>query len=165
MASSNNNNVVYVLMGVCGSGKSTLGFALSQRIQATFIEGDDFHSQQNIAKMSKSIPLDDADRMPWLQAIARRCSTEIQHNNVVITCSALKKSYRNLLREIDGPVKFVHLLGSPDSILQRMAGRTDHFMPETLVSSQFEALESTRDEADVIEIDIATPLEQQLNKI
>jgi len=165
MTSSDNNNFVYILMGVCGSGKSTLGSALSQRIQATFIEGDDLHPQQNIAKMSNSIPLDDADRLPWLREITRRCSTELEHNNVVITCSALKKSYRDLLREINGSVKFVHLQGDRDAIVRRMTARSDHFMPEALVSSQFDTLEPTQGEADVIEIDIALPLALQLNQI
>ncbi len=165
MASSDTNNTVYILMGVCGSGKSTLGSALSQRIQATFIEGDDLHPPENIAKMSNSIPLDDADRLPWLLEITRRCNAELEHNSIVITCSALKKSYRDLLRKIQGPVKFVHLQGNRETIMQRMIERSDHFMPKTLVTSQFDTLEPTQDEADVIPIDITIPLEQQLNKI
>ncbi|MCP8614203.1 gluconokinase [Bifidobacterium asteroides] len=130
-----------VIMGVAGCGKTTTGEAVSNRLGFVMAEGDDFHSQANIEKMSRGIPLTDEDRWPWLRAINRwmiRCDT--QGKSTVVSCSALKRAYRDILRN-DVPVLFVHLSGSLQLIADRLAKRTGHYMPASLLPSQFADLE------------------------
>lgn len=131
-----------VVMGVAGSGKSTIAAALSRTLGWPLAEADEFHPQDNIEKMSQGIPLQDGDRWPWL-ALIRDWMTEKAegHQSTVITCSALKQSYRRLLSEAEGHVVFVHLEGSPELLAQRMQGRAGHFMPPSLLPSQLAALE------------------------
>ena len=127
-------------MGVSGSGKSTVAARLAQRLGWEFAEADRFHSPANVAKMASGVPLDDADRWPWLDGIAawiddrrragRRC---------VVACSALKRAYRERLAA--GHVRFVYLRGDYDTIAARLAGRTGHYMPASLLRSQFDTLE------------------------
>ncbi len=129
-----------VVMGVCGCGKSTVGAALAGRIGAAFRDGDDLHPAGNIAKMSRGEPLTDADRWPWLAAVGEALGGA--GGDTVIGCSALKRAYRDRIREgAGGPVLFVHLDGSRELIRSRMSSREGHFMPESLVESQFAALE------------------------
>lgn len=129
-----------VVMGVSGSGKSTVGAALAQRLRVPFADADDFHPAANIAKMTAGHPLDDDDRHPWLEAIgdwlSRRCDT-----GGVMSCSALKRSYRDQLRRHCAGVVFLHLSGTPDVIARRQASRPGHFMPASLLASQFATLE------------------------
>ncbi|WP_168698496.1 gluconokinase [Gordonia paraffinivorans] len=128
-----------VVMGVSGSGKSTVGAALAQRLRVPFADADDFHSPENIAKMSSGQPLDDADRRPWLGDIGRWLA---EHSDGgVMSCSALKRSYRDLLREHAPTVVFAHLEGSVEVIARRQASRPGHFMPSALLRSQFDTLE------------------------
>jgi len=153
-----------VVMGVAGSGKSTLAAALSQQLGWACAEADEFHPEANIAKMTQGIPLQDEDRWPWLQEIRRWMSTQAAAGkSTVLTCSALKRSYRDLLSQADGRVIFLHLDGGADLISRRMQGREGHFMPPTLLPSQLATLEPlTREELDAgsLRLDIARSPEE-----
>ena len=129
-----------VVMGVSGSGKSTVGAALAQRLRVPFADADDFHPPANIAKMSAGIPLTDDDRGPWLATIATWLADHAAGGGVA-SCSALKRSYRDALAAAAPQVFFEHLHGDPDVIAARVAGRPGHFMPAALVESQFATLE------------------------
>jgi gluconokinase len=135
-------HVHLVVMGVAGAGKSTMADALSRRLGWKMAEADEFHPESNILKMSQGIPLEDADRWPWLARIRGWMSEQGgSGHSTVLTCSALKRSYRNLLATADGTVLFIHLDGTPALLAERMAGRAGHFMPPTLLPSQLAALE------------------------
>ncbi len=152
-------------MGVAGSGKSSAGRALARRLGWSFIEGDDFHPPQNVAKMSRGDPLEDADRLPWLDRLCEAAAGELAAGrSAVIACSALKKSYRERLRVGEGDVQFVYLRGSFDRIAGRLRAREDHFMKEALLASQFDALEEpAAGEAFVVDID--PPVDQIVDRI
>jgi len=140
-------------MGVSGSGKSTVGAALAQRLRVPFADADDFHPQANIDKMTAGQPLDDDDRYPWLEAIggwlAERCAS-----GGVMSCSALKRKYRDQLRRHCPQVEFVHLHGTPEVIGRRQASRPGHFMPASLLKSQFDTLEPLEPDEHGIQIDV-----------
>jgi gluconokinase len=129
-----------VVMGVTGCGKSTVGAALARRLGVPFADADDFHSQENVAKMAAGVPLDDADRGPWLRAIGAWLAEHADHG-AVASCSALKRAYRDVLRAQAPDAFFVHLHGDRETVRRRVAGRAGHFMPSSLVASQFAALE------------------------
>jgi len=130
----------YVIMGVAGCGKSSVGQAIADQIGATFVDGDDLHPAANIAKMSAGDPLNDADRAPWLQAVGTALASTA--SPCIIACSALKKSYRDIIRtNANTPVTFLHLHGDRAVIEGRMSAREGHFMPVSLLDSQFAALE------------------------
>lgn len=138
-----------VVMGVSGCGKTTVGRALAQSLGCFFMEGDDFHPQANVDKMTTGTPLNDDDRKPWLESL----NEEIQkHQGVVLSCSALKESYRKILKKNVNKLIFIHLDGSFDLIHSRMKSRSNHFMPASLLQSQFDALEKPKN-AIVISID------------
>jgi gluconokinase len=138
-----------VVMGVSGSGKSTVGAALAQRLGVPFADADDFHPAANIAKMTAGEPLDDDDRYPWLEAIGRWLCERCDRGGVM-SCSALKRKYRDQLRSHCPQTEFVHLSGSPEVIARRQASRPGHFMPASLMASQFATLEPlARDEHGV----------------
>lgn len=144
-----------VVMGVSGCGKSTLGVLLARDLGWGFEDGDAFHPPSNVAKMSAGTPLGDDDRWPWLRAIAARIAVaRTDAAPVIIGCSALKRAYRDVLRDGHGDIRFLHLIGAPDVILARQASRTGHFMPASLVASQFATLEATDAEADAIALDV-----------
>jgi len=135
-------NIAIVLMGVSGAGKSTIGVRLARKLDRNFLEGDTFHPAANVEKMSRGVPLDDDDRRPWLMAIADAIEAARRSGRkVIVTCSALKRSYRTILAAGHDDVAFVFLKGSQDLIAQRLAGRAGHFMPPKLLESQFAALE------------------------
>ncbi len=141
---------VIVVMGVSGSGKSTVGGLLAERLDVPYAEADDFHPPANIAKMSAGHPLDDADRAPWLDAIAGWIAERGDRGGVV-SCSALRRRYRDRLRRADPGLFFLHLDGPPELIASRLAARMEHFMPSGLLTSQFEALEALgADEAGAV---------------
>ncbi len=154
-----------VVMGVCGSGKTSVGMAIAQKLGCRFLDGDDLHPRANIIKMSEGHPLNDEDRYPWLVRISDVFfSLSRRSENAVIVCSALKKKYRDIIRD-GNDVLFVHLVGSYDLILERMKKRQGHYMKESMVQSQFDTLEMpTADETDVISIDITPPLEEVIAK-
>lgn len=144
-----------IVMGVSGSGKSTIAADLARRLGWPMIEGDDLHPPANIDKMSQGIPLDDDDRKPWLETIAQRIDAWRQAGvQGVVTCSSLKRAYRDILRAGHADVRFVYLNGSYDLLYGRMQHRTRHFMPPALLQSQFDTLEVPGpDEAIAVSID------------
>jgi gluconokinase len=150
-----------VLMGVSGSGKTTVGLALAGRLGMPFIEADDLHPKSNREKMAAGIPLTDDDRWPWLDAMGERMeSVRREGHGVISTCSALKRIYRDRLRaKVTGPLLFV-LLDSPRAVLAaRMASRKGHFMPPALLTSQLATLEKpAADETGVIVMDGTRPV-------
>ena len=126
----NLNKVIYI-MGVSGCGKSTIGKLLSQRLKIPFFDGDDFHPQSNIDKMSSGVPLNDQDRYDWLVTLNELAKQQLQNNSCIIVCSALKKTYRELLStDIKNQVKWVHLAGSLNQIFVRLNQRENHFMTD-----------------------------------
>jgi gluconokinase len=145
-------HVLLVVMGVSGSGKSTVGAALAQRLRVPFGDADDFHPEANIAKMTAGHPLDDEDRRPWLAAIGRWLAEHPQGG--VVTCSALKRDYRDQLREHCPEVDFVHLHGDRDVVARRQASRPGHFMPASLLDSQFATLEPLEDDERGFVVDV-----------
>jgi gluconokinase len=144
-----------VLMGVCGSGKSTIGLVLAEKCVGVFLDADDFHPPANIEKMKRGEPLDDADRAPWLARLAALLS-ESSDKPVFLACSALKVRYRDVLSTGRDDVRFVHLSGTPEVIRTRLRARPGHFMPESLIDSQFAALETP---ARAVTIDIDQPVD------
>lgn len=150
-----------IVMGVSGSGKSTLASALAQVLGLSFIEGDDLHPQSNIAKMQAGQPLNDADRLPWLQAIAAALSNGA--DGAVASCSALKKSYRDLLREQTGePLYFICLTCDPKTIAARMQARHGHFMPASLLTSQLASFEIPQGEPVTLLLSCDQPVNTML---
>lgn len=146
---------IIVLMGVSGSGKTTVGQALARRLDCPFYDGDDFHPPQNVAKMAAGQPLDDDDRAPWL---ARLHDLIVGHaaedETIVVACSALKKRYRRRLTQDVANVVFVYLRGSADVIRARLQSREDHYMQPGMLDSQFDALEPPPpDEAIIVDVD------------
>jgi gluconokinase len=146
-----------VVMGVTGSGKSTVGVALAERLGVPFGDADDFHPPANIAKMSAGVPLDDGDRLPWLRAIGVWLA-EHRDGGAVASCSALRRAYRDVLREAAPGVVFLHLHGEPETVRERVAARTGHFMPESLVQSQYDALEALGDGEAGVVLDFRLPV-------
>lgn len=144
--------MIVVVMGVSGCGKTTVGRLLAQRLGWCFYEGDDFHSAANIEKMSKGIPLTDADRWPWLADIRSVIeSSSASGTNTVIACSALRQAYRSYLSANAPEIRFVYLKGSTPLIVERMSSRESHYMKSQLLDSQIASLEEP---VDAIEVDI-----------
>ncbi len=154
--------MIVVVMGVTGSGKTTIGTLLAKKLGWDFADADDFHSAANKEKIQHGIPLTDADRMPWLAALHEKITEWVaQKRSTVLACSALKQSYRQDLWS--GPeVKFVYLKGSYDLIYQRLLARKGHFADEHILASQFAALEEP---ADAVAVDITPPPEQIVDEI
>jgi gluconokinase len=149
---------VLVVMGVSGSGKTTIASALARREGWTLLEGDSFHPAANVAKMASGTPLTDEDRWPWLRAIAAEIDGTIaQGESAVVACSALKRAYRDILIDGRKGVFLVYLRGSKDLIRQRMAQRKDHFMPPALLDSQLATLEEPAPDEHAIVVDIGPP--------
>jgi gluconokinase len=137
-------------MGVSGSGKSTLGVALAAAIGCPFLEGDDFHAPEAVEKMRAGIPLTDDDRWPWLDRLGSALGSEVARNKIAVAaCSALKKAYRDRLRQaIPAPVGFVLMDANPEELLRRLTARTHHYMPASLLTSQLDTLERPQPEHD-----------------
>lgn len=148
-----------VVMGVSGCGKSTVGEALARRLGVPFADADDFHSAANVAKMTAGTPLDDTDREPWLRAIGAWLH-ERADGGAVAACSALRRAYRDILRAEAPQVLFLHLHGDPETVRDRVAARTGHFMPESLVASQFATLEPLETDERGVVLDLALPVEE-----
>ncbi|WP_083541807.1 gluconokinase [Sinorhizobium americanum] len=153
-----------VLMGVAGCGKSSVGAALAKRIGAVYFDGDDLHPAENIAKMSKGIPLEDEDRWPWLSRVGEALAAGT--GPTIIGCSALKRAYRQHIERTAGePVTFIHLAGTVEVIERRMKERQGHFMPPALLASQFAALEPPGPDENAISVDIDQPLDAVVEAI
>lgn len=149
-----NRNIV--VMGVAGCGKSSVGQALAAALGQPFIEGDRFHPQENIALMSAGIPLDDQHRQGWLETLAGQLAEGLADGRGrVLACSALKRRYRDILRAADPQLLFVHLTGTPELIAPRMRERTAHFMPQSLLDSQFADLEPPGEDENALALDVA----------
>ena len=157
--------MVVVVMGVCGSGKSTLGKILAERLKVDFLEGDDFHSPANVAKMSRGEPLTESDRAPWLSEIRRTLDRYLKDDRgVVLTCSALTRKSRLTLGVERSAVRLIHLY-APQSVLEkRMARRKDHFMPGSLLQSQLETLETPGNE-EALRIDVSDSTEFAIQSV
>ena len=135
-------SIRWVVMGVSGSGKSTVGQALAEASGVPYVEGDKFHPEANVAKMSAGVPLTDEDRVGWLLALQAQIRDARQRDaGLVVSCSSLKRRYRDLLREGDPALRFAHLNGPKELIAARMQARVDHYMPTSLLDSQFRDLE------------------------
>ncbi|SJL85041.1 Thermoresistant gluconokinase [Vibrio palustris] len=146
----------YLFMGVSSCGKSSIGAEVAKRLDAKFIDGDDLHPKANILKMKSGQPLNDDDRSPWLERINDAAfSIEMKSEEGVIVCSALKRRYREQIRQGNQKVTFIHLHGDFELVKQRMLERADHFMPVELLKSQFDTLEMPESsEQDVVEVSI-----------
>ena len=150
-----------VVMGVSGCGKSSVGARLADMYKVAFLEGDQLHSAANVEKMAHGMPLTDDDRWPWLDAIGTEIAATIAAGQgLVVSCSSLKKSYRDRLRQAaGGHLRFVYLEGSRTLLESRMTARKGHFMPATLLDSQLKTLEVPTGEAGVVTVDIDAPLD------
>lgn len=147
-----------VVMGVSGCGKSAVGARLAQALGVRFIEGDAFHPPENVAKMRAGVPLGDADRRGWLATLRSEIVGAMEAGEtVVLSCSALKRAYRDILRGSGGDVRFVHLHGDRDLIAQRMAARPGHFMPLSLLDSQLRDLEPLQPDEAGVTLDLRDP--------
>lgn len=144
-------SVHVVVMGVAGCGKSAVGALLAAALGVDLVEGDDFHPPANIAKMREGIALQDADRAGWLQRLGEEL--RVRPGGAVLTCSALKRAYRDRLRASVPDLRFLHLALTPHQAMERVASRTDHFYPPSLVASQFETLENPSGEPGVCVVD------------
>jgi gluconokinase len=155
-------NTNIVVMGVAGSGKTTVAALLAGRLGASFAEGDEFHPPENVAKMSQGIPLDDADRWPWLATIRDWLSSEHDAGrSAVVPASSLRRAYRDLLREAHGGVLFVHLTGSRALLTERIQGRAGHFMKPEMLESQLATLEPLGEDEAGLVVDV-TPRPAQI---
>jgi gluconokinase len=153
---------IYVVMGVSGSGKSTIGKLLAQKFKIPFLDGDDYHPPSNIKKMATGIPLDDEDRQGWLERL-NLLGKENLASGAVIACSALKESYRDILEKgLETSLIWIYLKGSFEEISDRLKKRKGHFMPSALLKSQFDVLEPP---TKAITIDIVQDPEQMVSQI
>lgn len=158
----NVNIPMLVVMGICGCGKSTIGTLLADRLNLPFYDGDDFHPEANVAKMSAGEPLTDADRQPWLECLAAEMKKWHAEGGAVLACSALKERYRTILKAECPDAVMIFLDGSKEVILERMEKRTDHFFPPGLIDTQLAALEQPK---DAIVVDIREAPEQVVDSI
>jgi gluconokinase len=144
-----------VVMGVSGSGKSTVAVALARRLGWEFGEGDAFHPAENIEKMATGTPLTDEDRVPWLERLAAWIGVhEATGRSTVLACSALRRAYRDVLRSGGSPVRFIHLTGPDEVLAERMGDRDGHFMPGSLLHSQLDTLEALQPDEDALVLDV-----------
>ncbi len=150
-------------MGVSGCGKTTVAQWLARQLHCAFAEGDAFHPEENVAKMRSGTPLSDDDRRGWLQALAAHMSAaQIAGESLVLSCSALKRAYRDLLRSAAPNLHLVYLCADFDTIAQRVANRPGHYMPASLLQSQFATLEPPTEDENPLVLDTTQPLEKQL---
>jgi gluconokinase len=153
-------------MGVSASGKSTIAAALAVRMGWRFLDADDFHPPGNVAKMRTGVPLTDADRLPWLDDIRRELEgIAASGASAALACSALKKSYRDILRSVAAPVRVVYLRATKDQLVERIVDRGAHFFSPALLDSQFAALEEPLETEDVFALSAVLPAETILDRI
>ena len=155
--------MIVALTGVSGSGKTAVGRALAERLGSPFVDADDYHPETNVQKMSSGHPLNDDDRRPWLEALAQTIDELCAKNiRVILACSALKHDYQKILQTADDCVRFVLLHGSFELIQSRMQKRRGHFMPSSLLRSQFETLEIP---ADALQVDVTPSIPEIVDEI
>ena len=155
--------MIVIVMGVSGSGKTTIGEALGREMGWTYLDADDFHPKANVEKMAAGIPLQDADRWPWLEKMNEKLlEMQRQERSAILGCSALKQTYRDRLARNIKNLKIVYLKGDFDLIHQRVTGRKHRYMPASLLRSQFDTLEPPQ---GAIEVDIAAPIEKSVASI
>jgi carbohydrate kinase (thermoresistant glucokinase family) len=165
MENTSKTPTVLLVMGVAGAGKSTLGRALAERLGWTFQEGDDLHPAANVEKMRAGIPLTDDDRAPWLAAIGRLIDGWAAEGQPgVVACSALKRRYREILRDGRPNVRIVYVAIGETLAADRVAGRSDHYYPASLVPSQFAALEPPAQDEHTIEIQAEESIDAQVRR-
>lgn len=149
-----------VVFGVSGAGKTTVGRRFAEVLHRAFADADDFHPPESVRKMSASIPLTDSDRWPWLKSVRDWMDQQTDDGQrTVVACSALKRVYRDELRAAKGGVLFVHLSGAPEIIRGRLNSRSGHFMPATLLASQFETLEPLAPDENGVQVDVQSPVD------
>ncbi|MDQ8198076.1 gluconokinase [Pelagicoccus enzymogenes] len=162
IASKGSVPVAYFVMGICGSGKSTIAIEVARAKRIEMLDADDFHPPRNVEKMKSGTPLTDEDRAGWLQALNEELKSRLDKgDSVVLACSALKQRYRDVLNAGLPQVRWLYLRGDRETILQRVSQRQDHFMPSSLVDSQLEALEEP---VDAVVVDIRLPIEEIVAK-
>lgn len=145
----------FIVMGVAGSGKTSVATLLAERLGVTFAEGDAFHPPANVAKMSAGTPLTDEDRWPWLESIRDWLTARTREGvPTVVPCSALRRAYRDILRGAEGRVRFVHLTGTPELLTERIGRRSDHFMRPAMLTSQLATLEPLGADEDGLAVDV-----------
>ena len=149
---------IIALMGVSGCGKTIVGKALAEKLDLPFIEGDEFHPPENLAKMSSGIPLNDEDRVDWMSAI--RQAMQEQLGSAVVSCSALKKKHRVFLADISKPVRFVHLDGDEKLLEERIQSRVGHFFDSKLLGSQLASLEKPSPDEGAFSVNVAPSVEK-----
>ncbi|WP_051197077.1 gluconokinase [Jonesia quinghaiensis] len=150
-----------VVMGVSGCGKTSVGLALAERMACEFLDGDVLHSPENVAKMAAGTPLTDSDRFPWLQDVGQRlAAAQKAGKSFVIGCSALRRAYRDLIRDQAPGTVFIHLDGDKETLLQRVSVRAGHFMPATLLNSQLDTLEPLQDDETGSVVDVALSIDE-----
>lgn len=147
-----------VVMGVTGSGKSTVGQALADRLGVTYADADGFHSPANVEKMASGRPLDDDDRAPWLESVGAWLAAH-DDGGAVVGCSALRRRYRDALRAAAPRLQFLHLAGDPTVLIERVAQRPGHFMPTSLIASQLATLEPLETDEPGRALDLTTPVD------
>lgn len=152
-----------VVMGVSGSGKSTFGAAIATAMDLPFVDADDLHPTSNKALMRRGIPLTDAERWPWLALVGGRLASSPA--GVVVACSALRRSYRDVLRSADPSIVFIYLSGTAEFVAGRMAGRGHEFMPDSLLASQYAALEPPEADEAHIEVDLRRPVREVVKEL
>lgn len=156
--STQGGSIRWVVMGVSGCGKSTVGQALADAYEVSYVEGDEFHPLANVTKMSAGVALNDEDRYDWLRSLgAQLRAARERDGGLVVSCSALKRRYRDLLRESDPALRFAHLAGPREVIAARMQARIGHYMPTSLLDSQFRDLEPLQADEAGIRLDITVP--------
>ena len=161
IADASHEPIALIVMGPSGVGKTTTAEGLAARLGWPYAEADEFHPRENIEKMESGHALDDEDRAPWLAAIRDYITSEAEKGgSLVMTCSALKRRYRDILREARAQVRFVALTGAIDVVDERMAHRKGHFMPKSLLQSQFDTLEPLEGGEDGVEIEVDVPPDQ-----
>lgn len=161
-----NGSTRWVVMGVSGAGKSEIGARLAAELGVPYLEGDSFHPPANVAKMSAGIPLDDADRAGWLQKLSEEIANARQRGEgLVLSCSSLKRRYRDVLRKGDPGLRFAHLNGERNILEQRMRTRPGHYMPASLLDSQLRDLEPLQADESGLCLDLALPPQQLVAEI
>jgi gluconokinase len=158
-------NYVLIVMGVSGVGKTTIAHSLAARLDAQFIEADDYHSSENRKAMEQGIPLDDKMRLPWLLSLCSAAETARDCGHVVMACSALKRQYRDLFRTHIERVQLIYLHASREAIARRIAERSGHFMPLSLLDTQIAALEPPTSDESVITIDVSASRSEIENEV